>query len=87
MSNIAFNEMMMLSQKGFPEACLPDSFDVAMKYIRFMGLCYEKKSMFEKIIVYCFARSMLNLMCSQYVVKQIQNGRMQTPTSAFLKRY
>jgi hypothetical protein len=47
-----------------------------------------KKSMFVKIIVYCFARrSMSNFMCAQYVVKRIQDGRMQIPTSAFLKRY
>jgi hypothetical protein len=31
--------------------------------------------------------SMLNLMCAQYVMKRIQDGRMQTPTSTFLKRY
>jgi hypothetical protein len=36
-----------------------------------------KKSMFAKIIVYCFAgRSMSNLMCAKYVVKQIQGGTM-----------
>jgi hypothetical protein len=33
---------MNLLRKGFPEACLPDSFDAAMKYIRSMGLGYEK---------------------------------------------
>jgi hypothetical protein len=38
MSNVAFNAMMKLLQKGFPEACLPNSFDEAMKYIRSMRL-------------------------------------------------
>jgi hypothetical protein len=42
MSNVAFNATMNLLQKGFPEACLPYSFDAAMKYIRSMGLGYEK---------------------------------------------
>jgi hypothetical protein len=87
MSNVAFNATMNLLQKGFPKACLPDIFDAAMKYIRSMGLGYEK-SMFAKIIVYCFARrSMSNLMCAQHVVKRIQDERIQTPTSVFLKRY
>jgi hypothetical protein len=42
MSNVAFNATMNLLQKGFPKACLLDSFDAAMKYIRSMGLGYEK---------------------------------------------
>jgi hypothetical protein len=42
MSNVAFNATMNLLQKGFPEACLPDSFNATMKYIRSMGLDYEK---------------------------------------------
>jgi hypothetical protein len=87
LSNVTFNAMTNLLQKGFPEACLPDSFDAKIKYICSMELNYEK-SMFAKIIVYCFARrSMSNLMCAQYVVKRIQDGRMQIPTSTFLKRY
>jgi hypothetical protein len=88
-SNVAFNvnATVKLLQKGFLEACLPNSFDEAMKYIRSMGLGYEK-SMFAKIIMYYFTkRSMSNLMCVHYVVKRIQDGRMQTPTSTFLKRY
>jgi hypothetical protein len=40
MSNISFNVTMKLLQKKFPEACLPDSFDETMKYIRSMGLGY-----------------------------------------------
>jgi hypothetical protein len=40
MSNVAFNEMMNLLQKGFPEACLLDSFDAVLKYIRSMGFGY-----------------------------------------------
>jgi hypothetical protein len=42
MRNVAFNAMMNLLQKGFPEVCLLDSFDAVMKYIRSMGLSYEK---------------------------------------------
>jgi hypothetical protein len=43
-SNVAFNvnATVKLLQKGFLEACLPNSFDEAMKYIRSMGLGYEK---------------------------------------------
>jgi hypothetical protein len=41
MSNVTFNAMMKLLQKGFLEACLADSFDEPMKYIRSMGLGYE----------------------------------------------
>jgi hypothetical protein len=42
MSNIAFYATMKLLQKGFSEACLPNLFDEAIKYIRSMGLSYEK---------------------------------------------
>jgi hypothetical protein len=42
MSNVIFNATMNLLQKGFPEACLPDSFYAAMNYICSMGLGYEK---------------------------------------------
>jgi hypothetical protein len=88
MSNVTLNATMKLLQKGFLEACLPKFFDGAIKYIRAMGLSYEKNPCLQKIIVYCFAkRSMSNLMCAQYVLKWFQDGRMQTPTSTFLKRY
>jgi hypothetical protein len=33
---------MKLLEKAFPKACLPTSFDESMKYIRGMGLIYEK---------------------------------------------
>jgi hypothetical protein len=39
---------MKLLQKGFPEACFPNSFDEAMKYIRSMGLGYEKNPSLQK---------------------------------------
>jgi hypothetical protein len=42
MSNVTSNATMNLLQKGFPDACLPDSFDATMKYIRSMGLSYAK---------------------------------------------
>jgi hypothetical protein len=48
MSNITFNATMNLLQKGFPEACLPNSFDAAMKHIRSMGLGYEKNPYLQK---------------------------------------
>jgi hypothetical protein len=87
MSNVTFNATMNLLQKGFPEACLPDSFHLAMKYIHSMGLSYEKIHVCKNICILFARRSMSNLMCAQYVVKWIQDGRMQTPTNAFLKRY
>jgi hypothetical protein len=40
-SNVAVNAMMKLLKKGFPEVCLPDSFDGAMKNIHFMALRYK----------------------------------------------
>jgi hypothetical protein len=76
MCNIALNAIMNLFQKGFPQVCLPNSFNAAVKYIRSMVLGYEKIHVC-KIIVCCFARrSMSNLMCAQYVVKWIQDGRI-----------
>jgi hypothetical protein len=41
MSNVTFSATMKLLQKGFLEACLPYSFDEALKYIHSMGLGYE----------------------------------------------
>jgi hypothetical protein len=48
MSNVAFNATIMLLQIGFPEQCLLDSFDAAMKYIRSMGLSYETNPCSQK---------------------------------------
>jgi hypothetical protein len=48
MSNVTFNTTMNLLQKGFPEACFPDYFDAVMKYIRSMGLGYEKNPCLQK---------------------------------------
>jgi hypothetical protein len=56
MSNVTFNATMKLLQKRFLEACLPYSFDEAMKYLYFPWDLAMKKSMFVKIIVYCFCQ-------------------------------
>jgi hypothetical protein len=87
MSNVAFNELMNLLQKGFPEACVLDSFDAVMKYIRSMGFGYEKIHVCKYNCILLRKEKYVKLDGAQYVVKQIQDGRMQTPTSTFLKRY
>jgi hypothetical protein len=48
MRNVTFNATMKLLQKGFPEACLPNSFDEAMKYIHSMVLDYKKNPCLQK---------------------------------------
>jgi hypothetical protein len=87
MSNVAFNATMNLLQKEFPEACLPDSFDAAMKYIRSMGLGYKKIHVCKNNCILFRKEKCVKLDVCPYAVKQIQDGRMQTPTSMFLKRY
>jgi hypothetical protein len=62
-------------------------FDAAMKYIHSMGLGYEEIHVCKNNCILFHKEKYVKLDVCQYVVKRIQHGRMQTTTSAFLKRY
>uniref|UniRef100_K3YZR0 Transposase-associated domain-containing protein n=1 Tax=Setaria italica TaxID=4555 RepID=K3YZR0_SETIT len=48
-SNVAFNAILTVLFVAFPGACVPTSYDDAMKYIRAMGLGYESIHVCKKI--------------------------------------
>jgi hypothetical protein len=89
MSNVAFNAMMDLLQKGFPDVCLPVSFDAAMKYIRSMGLGYKKIYVCKNNCILFLKEKYVKLdvcpVCCEADSRWKDAGT--NSTSAFLKRY